>query len=83
MEDIVDNWGAKLGGNPRGGGSRGKELEWSSMRWAFRQVLNGLPGLPCATQRGVRLSSLPKTLYRAWYFYGIDSSRRHSTFGQR
>ncbi len=26
MEDIVDNWGAKLGGNPRGGGSRGKEL---------------------------------------------------------
>ncbi len=33
--------------------------------------------------KGCTAIEFTENIVRAWYFYGIDSSRRHSTFGQR
>ncbi len=55
------------------------DLEKLSMRRAIRQVLNDLPVLPCATQRGIGTAD-NIVLCLVLFAFTIDSSHRHSIF---
>ncbi len=57
------------------------DLEKLSMRRAIRQVLNDLPGLPCATQRGIGTAD-NIVLCLVLFAFTIDSSHRHSILNQ-